>query len=417
MPITFSSFGDIVAVLQLAWQLRGLLSAAGPASSEIRALLLDVESFTRALKQIHASIEKRDTPLAPAIENGIKHALIACHDALRRILSKVEAFKTQTTQTVSGRAWRQYWALAAWSILGGKQDVDALRTRLSEQIAVIQTYLSLAQSNDQTRVQAAVERQGTTLDALYSVMQDIQTRFDVGVPTFQFYDRYADGYYHPYARTSLLRFQELFSASSTQTLPVRLDDGTDRLLYVCGTRAESRASRKTMHAVTEQLVFGSTTERGSKEPWDNTSTLGLQCCFFRERAFNEWQVLVGVASSAYRHEFESEIMKLLLERKHSVGARCRCEVGLCRSRFLQLARRSRYWLLLRHAYALVNQMALQAVFLDDDAADRHFALCEGILDDLGRNTDPAKNSNCLFRVCNLGLARNALKLVGALCRF
>ncbi|EJD34663.1 hypothetical protein AURDEDRAFT_176298 [Auricularia subglabra TFB-10046 SS5] len=204
MPINFGSFGDIVAVLQLAWQLRAALSTASGASAEIRVLVTDVDSFTRALQQTKAAIEQRHTPLAPAVENGIKHAIIACHDVLRVILDKVDAFRLRMTSRIGAIAWRQYWAVAAWSILGGKKDVEALRMRLSEQIGVVQTYLSLAQSNDQSKVHETVDRHGAALDRIYSVMQDIQLRFDVGVPAFHFFG--PDGrYYPPFARTSFQR--------------------------------------------------------------------------------------------------------------------------------------------------------------------------------------------------------------------
>ncbi|EJD34668.1 hypothetical protein AURDEDRAFT_176303 [Auricularia subglabra TFB-10046 SS5] len=202
MPISFSSFGDIVAVLQLAWQLRAALSDASGASAEIRALLIDVDSFTRALQQTRAAIEGRRTALAPSVEHGIKHAIIACHDVLRLILGKVDAFKRRMTSRIGAVAWRQYWAVAAWSIVGGKKEVDALRMRLSEQIGVIQTYLSLAQSNDQEKVLETVESQRVALDRMYGVLQDIQIRFDVGVPSFHFCDLLGN-YYPAFARTSL----------------------------------------------------------------------------------------------------------------------------------------------------------------------------------------------------------------------
>ncbi|EJD44303.1 hypothetical protein AURDEDRAFT_125315 [Auricularia subglabra TFB-10046 SS5] len=203
MPVSFGSCGDIVAVLQLAWQLRVVLSDAAGGSAEIHALISDVEAFTRALQEIRPAVERRCTPLPPALENGIKHALITCHDILSAILDKVSAFRTRVASRVSMAAWHQYWALAAWSILGGHKEVDALRRRLSEQIAIIQTYLGLLQSRDQDRILSTVDNQGTTLHRLCSIMQDIQVRFDVGVPSFHFCDRSTGTYYKPFARTSV----------------------------------------------------------------------------------------------------------------------------------------------------------------------------------------------------------------------
>ncbi|EJD34660.1 hypothetical protein AURDEDRAFT_176295 [Auricularia subglabra TFB-10046 SS5] len=232
MPISFSSFGDIVAVLQIAWQLRAALSDASGASAEIRALLIDIDSFTRALQQTKAAIERRRTPPAPSVEHGIKHAVIACHDVLRLIVGKVDAFKRRMTSRIGAVAWRQYWAVAAWSILGGKKEVDGLRVRLSEQIGVIQTYLSLAQSNDQEKVQETVESHGTTLDLICSVMQDIQIRFDVGVPSFHFCG-WGGNYYPPLARTSFQRFMELFErvGCSGRLRDLKIDESTNQLLY------------------------------------------------------------------------------------------------------------------------------------------------------------------------------------------
>lgn len=68
---TFGSFGDIVAVLQIAFEIRRTLVEA--ASQEIQALLGDIDSFLNVLQNARSRLEAaQDVP--PSLHHGLSHA-------------------------------------------------------------------------------------------------------------------------------------------------------------------------------------------------------------------------------------------------------------------------------------------------------------------------------------------------------
>lgn len=207
MPIavfTFGSFGDIAGILQVLWQLRAALNDVSGASADIRTLMADIDEFSRALLEIKAVLERRRQELQPGVVNGVAHALGVCSQIVRAVTRKIEGFQKRIVGAAGASAWRGYWELAAWSILGGKAEVQTLRARLFEQLDVIRVYLALSQCHDQELLQENMQVQRASVDRLYSVMKDIQTRFDVGLPSFLFSgSRRGKQYlYQPCARTS-----------------------------------------------------------------------------------------------------------------------------------------------------------------------------------------------------------------------
>lgn len=145
MPVavfSIGSFGDIVTMLQLAFSIRAALSDASGASADVRALVADIDSFVQALRQVQLTLDARRAALTPDLVNGILHALSTCHNLLQHVQAQITSFQDSLSRN-QGPAWRKYWAMTAWSMLGGKQRVDDLKRRLAEQLTVIQTYLAV----------------------------------------------------------------------------------------------------------------------------------------------------------------------------------------------------------------------------------------------------------------------------------
>ncbi|EJD35123.1 hypothetical protein AURDEDRAFT_154936 [Auricularia subglabra TFB-10046 SS5] len=206
MPIvafSFGSFGDIACVLQLAFQLRAVLSAASGASAEVRALVADFDQFTLAIQQAKAILEQPRSGLQPDVRRAIQEALRRSQAVLRAAQGKIRAFEVRMTRQLGHAAWRAHWAALAWEILGGRKEVDALRLRLSEHVALIQTYLSVASCRNQEDLQATASRQHATLQRLQDSVQDIPRYFGPEMPSFMFENRITGRLYQPFARTSL----------------------------------------------------------------------------------------------------------------------------------------------------------------------------------------------------------------------
>lgn len=142
--LTLSSVGDVVAVVQLAWQLRQSLADAATASSEIQALVDDIDSFKSALEGARVLLEETaDVP--QSVHNGVVHAMNICAHLLRQVEAKILIRQKEMVSAHGWSSWRAVWSVCAWTILGGKADVEALKHRLAEQMLALQTLLNVLQ--------------------------------------------------------------------------------------------------------------------------------------------------------------------------------------------------------------------------------------------------------------------------------
>ncbi|EJD40643.1 hypothetical protein AURDEDRAFT_170273 [Auricularia subglabra TFB-10046 SS5] len=215
MPVfafTVGSLGDIAAMLQLAWQISSTLANTGSTSAELKELIADVDLFTRALREVQAFVDRPNGHPRADVARGIQHSLDACHSILLVIHGRINAFRERMTgrDGPGSAALLMYWNVVAWDILGGRKAVDALRSRMRDHILLIQTYVSLAQSQSYEEIGAAAVRQHTTVDRIWAAMQDIQRSFGQGMPEFQFFNESSRTYYQPCARTSLARLSRVF---------------------------------------------------------------------------------------------------------------------------------------------------------------------------------------------------------------
>lgn len=136
---TIGSFGDIATILQLAWAIHRSLSESSGTSEDIRAFIADIDVFTSVLQKI------KSQRLSPDLQSDVDAALQVCFDLLKIMQTRMERFKDKITRAKGVAVWREYLALCAWDIMGGKREVEALRTRLLLQITVIESLFSISQ--------------------------------------------------------------------------------------------------------------------------------------------------------------------------------------------------------------------------------------------------------------------------------
>ncbi|EJD34669.1 hypothetical protein AURDEDRAFT_176304 [Auricularia subglabra TFB-10046 SS5] len=305
------SFGDIITVLQLAWQIRAALSDAAGARAEIAALVVELDSFTQALQQVQSSLAQRSVALDPAVDNGITHALAVCSDVLRRVIDRITAFRARAAG--GALSWEHYWKMAAWSVLGGREAVDSLRRRLSEQVQAIHTFLFLSQAADLSALAQAVEQQGETLRALCDGVRSISVmRRHPNVPHIV-WDPLAERHYQAYACTSLSRLQALHCYGYEPERPFVMDlnalTGDLRVCAGSATPVSNLYCANIAFQIPENIV------------------LILSCVFWRDRPYDHWQVLVGLPGPL-RSVFGPEAgLRLFLERKdvHTRSCECHCK--------------------------------------------------------------------------------------------
>ncbi|EJD40631.1 hypothetical protein AURDEDRAFT_127528 [Auricularia subglabra TFB-10046 SS5] len=188
---TFGSFGDIATILQLAFQLRLALNDASGASAEVRALMADFDRFTLAIQQAKVVLDQPHSGMQPATRTAICDA------------SKIRSYEARMTRQLGRAAWREYWATVAWEILGGRKEVDAMRLRLSEQVALIQTLLSASNFRNQEAIQTTMVEQHASLKQIQHAIEEIPRHFGPDMPSFMFDDPNTHEYYQPFARMTL----------------------------------------------------------------------------------------------------------------------------------------------------------------------------------------------------------------------
>ncbi|EJD45917.1 hypothetical protein AURDEDRAFT_164978 [Auricularia subglabra TFB-10046 SS5] len=359
MPVaafTLGSFGDIASILQLVWQLRAALLDAARASAEVTALTADLDEFARALLELKAVLERRQKELQPGVVNGVAYALERCVQLLQTAQHRIGAFRARMVKAAGATAWRQYWKAAAWSILGGKAEMESLRARLFEQVDVIRVYFAVSQCNDQAVLHEAMQRQRASIDRLYDVMKDIQARFDVGIPSFHFSGtRRGRSYvYQPCARTSFQRFWNFCHAYMGDDIwdHCHVDKRTALSHARSVQRMDVEPTVDTL--LTTWRLYG----QGQLSECINGPVLDFQCLWFRESAFGEWQALIGVPSGRIDTQ---RLLKTLLERRHDIGAPCNCDAGKCRMRFADGIAESRLRMTLAESYTTAANTIIKSI--------------------------------------------------------
>ncbi|KZV88579.1 hypothetical protein EXIGLDRAFT_772549 [Exidia glandulosa HHB12029] len=185
---TIGSFGDILAVLQLAWEIRKSLSDAAAASEEIQTLITDINSFRHALDSAHSTL-KRAPHVPQSVHNGVAHIMRVCTTLLRQVQAKVSVRQKELVKKHGARIWRGVWAACAWEILGGKADVEKMKRRLLEQTVALQTLLSVLQSDALGQIDKRAEEDHTTMQRMLELLQAFPALMKFDVVPFTFFLR------------------------------------------------------------------------------------------------------------------------------------------------------------------------------------------------------------------------------------
>ncbi|KZV97235.1 hypothetical protein EXIGLDRAFT_764530 [Exidia glandulosa HHB12029] len=181
----FGSFGDFVAVLQLAAAIGTSLKEACSASAEINALALDIESFSLAIESARATIQRADTGHLPrSLDLALSHSLHTCSAILSKLQSKLKRMHALP----GNRKWMHIQRAAwMWIALGGKADVETLKRRLVEQVTAVQTLVTVLQSSAMNDIAQRGERDSLKLDRMLGLLEDGPSIIQRELP-FQFFD-------------------------------------------------------------------------------------------------------------------------------------------------------------------------------------------------------------------------------------
>ncbi|EJD39712.1 hypothetical protein AURDEDRAFT_171160 [Auricularia subglabra TFB-10046 SS5] len=202
MPIvafTAGSLGDILAIIDLANQLRTALCESKGAPAEVKALGSDLEDFVSVLKQANLALLLHRSNFEPETRKEIKACLERCAATLNSIQHRVAVFATRLAARHGRQAVRAYFAALSWRFLGGRKEVEDLRARLSKHASLIHMWLSLSQCNGQRALHDTAERTEVAVEGILCVVQSRPPPVASRFPGFELYDEATNTSYQAFA--------------------------------------------------------------------------------------------------------------------------------------------------------------------------------------------------------------------------
>lgn len=135
----------MLALIQLAWDLRAALREAIGAHRDVAVLIDDLEILARSLHSDYALLSQVDGVMRADVQNGLMHALKTCHGILTDVKTNADEYLAGMSGRAS-RSWRFSRHSDIWRILGNNDEVTRLRRRIYEQLRLIHAYASFARS-------------------------------------------------------------------------------------------------------------------------------------------------------------------------------------------------------------------------------------------------------------------------------
>ncbi|KZT18327.1 hypothetical protein NEOLEDRAFT_175408 [Neolentinus lepideus HHB14362 ss-1] len=172
-PPTFSSFGDIVAAVQLIVAIIKVLSNTTDAPRRYQALLADLRTTGNLLKSLDRATQNRTVSSDDA--RSIKAELESCRQLLVDFYALVNKYTTSLGDGGSGNWIRRL----QWTLLRQK-DINAFKLKLQKHQRTISMFaLSMLCSNSNRAVEES-RQQAVALANIDNVLQDFLGRVDSG---------------------------------------------------------------------------------------------------------------------------------------------------------------------------------------------------------------------------------------------
>jgi hypothetical protein len=142
VAFTFGSFGDIVALIQLCYDLATTLrDKSSPA--EYRDLIFELESLREVLQSVkQATTSQQFSSIPRSCTNALEIHIRKCQKLINQFIARTEPKKNMVKGEPGTNFWDFWWNIE-WGLLR-KGAVVELRTGLMEQKAAINVILSLS---------------------------------------------------------------------------------------------------------------------------------------------------------------------------------------------------------------------------------------------------------------------------------
>ncbi|KAJ7643329.1 hypothetical protein DFH06DRAFT_597509 [Mycena polygramma] len=158
------SFGDILALANLAWSIARVLRESTGSSAEYQALIAELESLGTALKSLEQFVATNR--LQESVENACRFALSKCQADMAAFLKKVEGYQRSLKKGGSGNSVHDSWRKIGWGLFK-KEEIALIRKQLADQKATISMMLALSHCTSLERVEKTATQQQATLAAIH----------------------------------------------------------------------------------------------------------------------------------------------------------------------------------------------------------------------------------------------------------
>jgi Fungal N-terminal domain of STAND proteins len=142
MAFTFGSFGDIVALIQLCYNLATTLrDKSSPA--EYRELIFELESIREVLQSVQrATTSQTSSSIPRSCINALEIHIQKCHQLINQFIARTQPKKSMMRGEPGTNFW-DFWWTVDWNLFR-KGAVVELKTGLMEQKSAINVILSLS---------------------------------------------------------------------------------------------------------------------------------------------------------------------------------------------------------------------------------------------------------------------------------
>ncbi|CAL1717003.1 unnamed protein product [Somion occarium] len=144
---SFGSFGDILALIELAAKVAHILTSTSGASESYQALILDVTRLQHFLQQLNSFSRHRNVTILKSqllSPEDVASAIKECTRSLERILQRVTYYRSFVESRCGSsvhNSWRRTWMTSGWMLLKSRE-IAEFRAELLQHNTLLARILS-----------------------------------------------------------------------------------------------------------------------------------------------------------------------------------------------------------------------------------------------------------------------------------
>ena len=140
-PLLPCSFGDTLAVANLALTIASALKSSSGASLDYQSLIAELHSLSQALELAYYSTEGLTSKLPKGVIDAITQEIDQCREVMEMFLVRVKGYQKALGSGGSGSSWRKI----GWGVFK-QQEIVALRSKLAAHRGTIILFLTTSNS-------------------------------------------------------------------------------------------------------------------------------------------------------------------------------------------------------------------------------------------------------------------------------